>query len=415
MKKFTLVLLVMVGFSMMLFADGEEVKKTKKIIIDAEASLDEVEAELDIDLKDAREALNEIKGMQNVNTRIVVNRRGGDESPDAAYFGLYVEDLDFPKAQVLGYKDTFGVVITGVVTDSPSWQYRLQEDDIIRSINGKEISNYEVFEKVRKTLRAGDVISIELFREGKVMGLDMTVGSRKQDSSTTSGEITILPKKKLSAGYGGGSYIPMWVNVDMSDINELISSPSIDFPEFREEGVFQQGIGGKLPVGKGFFIGGQVTTFEDTKKTSNPADPTYNIWLRYNNTMGGVTLDKRIPITKNLITSVGFMLGGANHEMEFINTDGNYDWDSMDTVISASNNTHFLINKTYALVQPRAELMYRILPWLGLRAEGGYAYGYALTEDWRVRGMEGDGYTIKNSPKTKYEGFTVSIGPWFGF
>ncbi|MDY0151768.1 MAG: PDZ domain-containing protein, partial [Candidatus Cloacimonas sp.] len=66
------------------------------------------------------------------------------DSENAPYFGIFTEDLTFPKAQELGYTGTYGVLITGVVSGSPAWEYRLQEDDIILGIDKSEITNAAV-------------------------------------------------------------------------------------------------------------------------------------------------------------------------------------------------------------------------------------------------------------------------------
>ncbi|MCB5270390.1 MAG: PDZ domain-containing protein [Candidatus Cloacimonetes bacterium] len=384
MKKFTYILLVLVAFSLTLTA---------------------------------QEATNaEMRGSiaKDADTPMLINESILGESDDAAYFGLYLEDLTFPKAQELSYPHTYGVLITGVVKDSPSWHYRLRQDDIIMQIGGRQTTNNATMDKILQSFRAGDQVSIAIFRDGKVESLDMTLGSRSSSITTSTSPIKVQ-KKKLSPGYGGGSWIPMWVHLDMVDINDLITDSTLGFNKTRENGVLQQGLGGKLSIGKGFFLGGQVTTYSDIKKKTNASDGTYHIWLKQQNMMGGVTLDRRIPITQNFISSVGLMVGGANHELEFLNTDSNYDWNDLPNTIASSNNTHFRLKKNYLVVQPRVELMYRFLPWLGLRAEAGYAYGYPLTQDWRVQGLENESYEVTNSPDTKYEGLTLSIGPWFGF
>lgn len=388
MKKFTYILLVLVAFSLTLTAQEARLSEKNETI--------------------------QLYSSNDADTPMLINESILGESDDAAYFGLYLEDLTFPKAQELSYPHTYGVLITGVVKDSPSWHYRLRQDDIIMQIGSRQTTNNATLDKITQGLRAGDQISITIFRDGKVESLDMTLGSRSGSLTSSSSPIK-TQKKKLSAGYGGGSWIPMWVHLDMVDINDLITDSTLGFNKTRENGVLQQGLGGKLSIGKGFFLGGQVTTYRDTKKKTNASDATYHIWLKQQNMMGGVTLDRRIPITKNFISSVGLMVGGANHELEFLNTDSNYDWNELPNTIASSNNTHFRLKKSYLLVQPRAELMYRFLPWLGLRAEAGYAYGYPLTQDWRVKGLENESYEVTNSPDTKYEGLTLSIGPWFGF
>jgi hypothetical protein len=365
---------------------------------------------------ESRRYIMELKGLDDINTTMSIKMDGGKEAADAAYFGLYLEDLTFPKAQALNYKGFTGVLITGVVQDSPAWHYRLREDDIILKVNNQDVTNYATFEKIRKSLRAGDQISVVFFRAGATESMDMTVGSRHKDGGQVS-QPKVPGKKKLSAGYGGGTWIPMWINLDMADINEVVTDPNLGFNEFREDGLLQQGLGGKFNIGKGYFLGGQITWFEDTKKTknNNPDVDGYQIYMRYENMLGGVTLDKRIPLSQNLITSIGLMIGGSSHEMEFINTDSNYNWADLPETITGSNNTHFLLHKSYMTVQPRVEVMYRLLSWLGLRAEVGYAYGYSLTKDWRVRGLAGETFEVSGSPDTTFQGMTVTIGPWFGF
>jgi len=334
-------------------------------------------------------------------------------APDAAFFGIYSEDLTFPKAQKLGYKGSFGVLITGVVTNSPAWNHRLMEDDVILRIDNKEISNHETFEKIRKQYRAGDTVALELFRAGEIVKMDFTFGTRE---TKTNNVATDKPekKKKLSAGYGGGTWIPMWFDTDMTDINKIVTA--MGFGKLADNGVLMQGIGGKLPVGKGYFLGGQVVSFEDNKKILDPvASSQYHIWLRYENSMGGVTLDKRVPITKNFISSAGLMIGGGTHTVEILKSNSNYNWTDWNNTFLNSNNTHSVLSRNYIVVQPRAELMYRLLPWFGLRAEAGYTYGYAPKEGWRVKGLNGENFEVLNAPNTEYQGLNVTIGPWFGF
>ncbi len=337
------------------------------------------------------------------------------EPADAAYFGIIAEDLTFPKAQELGLQQNYGIVISWVSKESPAWHFRLQEDDVILKINNQKINNMATFDKVLNTLRANDQITLEISRDGDLMGLDMTLGARPGVPEEDAEKPRVPGKKRLSSGYGGATWVPMWITLDMDDINALISHDDLGFEKFRTEGLLQQGFAGKLPIGKGFMLGGQVTSFSDTKKKPSVSDPTYHTWMKYKNLLGGVTLDKRIPLTKSIVSSIGIMLGGAYQELEFLNSDSNYNWDDMPNTITDSNNTHFLLHKGYLTVQPRVELQYHFLSWLGLRAEVGYNYGYSLNKDWRVHGLANETFEIQNSPDTTFRGVTITVGPWFGF
>jgi hypothetical protein len=58
--------------------------------------------------------------------------------------------------------------------------------------------------------------------------------------------------------------------------------------------------------------------------------------------------------------------------------------------------------------------MYRVNSWLGFRAEGGYMLSYSYHNGWNAD-LCGDAYEVENSPNTSFDGFTISVGPWFGF
>ncbi|HOA30130.1 MAG TPA: hypothetical protein PKL34_08810, partial [Candidatus Cloacimonadota bacterium] len=91
MKKISLALILILALSSFLMAD------------------DELDQDLQ-DVENARRIIMELKGLDDVNTKVSINHQGGKEAADAAYFGLYMEDLTFPKAQALGYKGSTGVL-----------------------------------------------------------------------------------------------------------------------------------------------------------------------------------------------------------------------------------------------------------------------------------------------------------------
>jgi membrane-associated protease RseP (regulator of RpoE activity) len=397
MKKWILMILVVSVVMSIAFAQtSDEVKKQikKQITVDLNGDLDELP--------------NATKMMLNINT----DMPKGLEAADAPYMGIFVEDLNFPKAQELGYKGLIGVLITGVVSDSPAWNYRLQEDDILVSMDGKEVTNNAVFDKMRKLYRAGDKVTLELYRSGEIIKVDFTFGSRQQKTPSTEGEKP-TKTKKLSPGYGGGSWMPLWFSLNMDDVNYLMGE--MGFGKLNEDGILMQGGGGKGHVGKGFFIGGAGYSYTTNDKVPSDATGVYHTNMHYANSFGGVTLDKRIPITKGLVTSVGFLLGGGEQSLEVMKNNSNYNWNDWDGTFLNSNNTHSTISRSYILVQPKAEVLVRLLSWMGIRGEAGYVYGYAPSSGWKVQGMDGETIDVKNSPDTEYQGLSFSVGPWFGF
>lgn len=329
----------------------------------------------------------------------------GTETVSSVYFGIYVEDLSFPKAQELGYEYLYGILITGVVQDSPAWKYRLQEDDIMMDINGKAITDKEEFDKIRKQLRPGDKINVSIWRAGEIIPIEMEMAGRP-----TEVEIPGVGKpKRLSSGYGGGTYIPLWLILNLDDINGWLTDNNFD--SMGENGLLLQGIGGKFPVGKGYFIGGYITSYEDNQKKQDVTDPQYHNYVNYSLNLGGITFDRRIPISNNLISSLGIMVGSGVHDIEYVSSNANYDWNDPN----AGDNQNFTMSRSYIAVQPRFEVMYRFLPWLALRAEAGYTYGYAPRAGWRVSELGGVTIPVDNDPDTSFQGINITVGPWFGF
>jgi hypothetical protein len=326
--------------------------------------------------------------------------------------------LDFPKAQSLNYPYSYGILITGVVPKSPAYDYRLVEDDIIMSIDDKKVMNLKELDKIKALYRAGDPVVLKIFRNGEEMEINFVFGTRSKPKMPELGNAP--EKKKLSPGSGGGTWIPLYFVNDMDDVNEMVTA--LGFSKLPEDGLLTQGFGGKGNIGKGWFLGGQFQFYNDNKKVNEIInDESFTNTMKYDMFIGGATLDKRIPITQNLITSLGLMIGGASHKINLIHTNGDYNWPvteegtNYNTADIMGTNSNATISKGYILVQPRAEVMVRLLSWLGIRAEAGYLYGYGPTSGWKVRHTEGEAYELKNSPDTPFEGLTVTVGPWFGF
>lgn len=285
---------------------------------------------------------------------------------DAPFFGIYPAALDFSKAQELNYPNSYGILITGVVPNSAAYQYRLAEDDILMEIDGKKVIDLKELDKIKSVYRAGDAVTLTIFRAGEQKRIDFVFGSRPKAPKMTI-EKKIMGKKALSGGTGGGTWIPMWFSADMEDVNELVQT--IGFSKLPEDGVLTQGFGGKGNVGKNWFIGGQFHFYWDTKKINEVIDAdSYTNSMDYNMFIGGATLDKRIPITKNVVTSLGLMIGGGSHTVELVHTNGDYNWPvateddpNPNTQDIMSANSYAKMSKGYILVQPRAEIMIRLL------------------------------------------------------
>jgi membrane-associated protease RseP (regulator of RpoE activity) len=102
----------------------------------------------------------------------------GDEDDDAEtrpYIGIMVAPLGQARAQELGIEG--GAVVARVLADGPS-AGKLQNGDVIKAINGDAISGVEeLIEKVQGSA-PGDVLTIEVIRNGGTVSVEVTVGER---------------------------------------------------------------------------------------------------------------------------------------------------------------------------------------------------------------------------------------------
>ena len=333
----------------------------------------------------------------------------GDAQASAVFFGIVVEDIDAKTAEAMDYPYGYGILITTVVPGSPAEGYGLQANDVLTSIDGETVKDTEDFDEIREDLEPGEVVSIGYWRAGKDFNKEVNLQGRDTPQMQYQLQKQSTPSK---VGSGGGSFIPMWCMIDMDDVNALLEG--LHFKPIGDKGILMQGIGGKGHVGKGFFVGGVITSYSDNYKQNNPDSVRYHDYVRYENGFGGVTLDKRFPICKNFVGSLGVLLGGGGHTIELMHSNADYSWPDNNTEFT-SGNYHSTINRSYMIVQPKAELMYRLLNWLSIRAEVGYVYGYTGKEGWQVQGLADETFYVKNSPNTPYRGLTFSIGPWFGF
>lgn len=355
------------------------------------------------------------QGFKEVGKAVTEKMREKQVTTETPFMGVYLDDLDFEDAYEMHYDYNYGVLLDGVKKSGPADKAGLMEDDIIMEFDGVKARYEDRLRSLIKSKHVGDKVEIKYFRDEKIMTTTLILGSRKPKKEKEYEEITkegkVIRKKKLSVGYGGGSWIPVWyVPKDkFEDINHIIKS--CGFTKLREDGLFLNGGGGKGMIGKGWFIGGMGAGYSIDRKI---IDTTGVKRMKYSTGYGGVTLDKRIPISRKLISSIGFMLGWGGHTIEFSNIGETYDWNSLDTQLTDSKNNYIKMDKKYILFQPKIACLYRINDWLGIRAEAGYMLSYSYHSGWNAKICD-DTFEIRNSPETSYDGYTITIGPWFGF
>ena len=92
-----------------------------------------------------------------------------------ARYGIRVQALTPSLAASFNFKNQKGVLVSQVVSDSPSSVSGVRAGDIITRIGAREVGNVEDFEQAFDVL--GDVRSVRLsiFRDGKFKEVDLSI------------------------------------------------------------------------------------------------------------------------------------------------------------------------------------------------------------------------------------------------
>ena len=404
MKKLSVILVVLLfGAAAMLNAD-----EPFTFTVDGWGQED---VQIDIDMSDL-EQLKQLKNLNDDQIKKIQISMSGEYNSDTPLLGVYLADMTFKEAYEMHYDYNYGVLLAGIVPGGGAQQAGLMKGDIIMEFDGQK-PRYEVqLTTMIKSKKAGDAVDIVFFRNEQIFETVAVIQSRatpKIDAST--GEVIITQKTKIDAGGGGGGWIPMWF-VDKNkfeDVNKVIED--FGFAPLHEDGMFLNGFGGKGNIGKNWFLGGMGEWYSIDRKM---IDTTGVKRMKYSLGFGGVTLDKRIMLSKNLATSLGFMLGWGGHTLELSHIGDNYDWNLLNTQLASSSNNYVQLEKSYILFQPKLEILYRLTDWLGIRASAGYMLSYSYHSGWNANICD-DIFEVKDSPDTKLDGMTFSVGPWFGF
>ncbi|MBT3169324.1 MAG: PDZ domain-containing protein [Candidatus Cloacimonetes bacterium] len=408
MKKIIILLVAVTMLGSFLFAEEnvEEVTEMEIIKIIKIEDLDDLEnvenleelEKLGVDLE---------KILEQNHIQIVGDGIDYCETP---FMGIYFGNLSLEKANELSFNKEYGVLINGVVENSPAKFYRLLKDDIIMAVDDKQVKNENAITKIISSYYVGDKVKLSIFRDGEMKDVDFVFGSRNSDV-TADGKVIkkIIKKKKKSVGYGGGSWIPVWFKPDLANVNEILGN--LDVGELPETGFLTQGGGGKGNVGNGYFIGGMgvgyTTNFTNEIEEN---DEQFTRKVDYDFAFGGVTLDKRVAISRKIVFGFGCLLGGAENSITVSKIDGNVDWNGLET----NQSTSFKMSKAYFVVQPKFNVLFRLTSWLAIRGEVGYLKGYSPYNGWKYSVAEND-FDIAGSPNTSIDGLSFSVGPWFGF
>ena len=96
------------------------------------------------------------------------------------YIGVSVSDVG---EEAQGYGLPKGAAVESVMEGAPAAAAGLQKNDIITSVNGKEITGSSGLMDVVAASKVGDVMVLAVYRQGKTVEISVTVGEQTQDTT----------------------------------------------------------------------------------------------------------------------------------------------------------------------------------------------------------------------------------------
>lgn len=90
-----------------------------------------------------------------------------------------------------------GALVAGVSTNSPAQEAGLQEGDVITAVNGEAITGSSDLKSKISSSEVGDTLSLEVYRNGETIQINVTVG----EQNTTSNSSSLEESRSSSSGY----------------------------------------------------------------------------------------------------------------------------------------------------------------------------------------------------------------------
>ncbi len=383
--------------------------------------LAEVEQELNEVAKEVQMALDEI----GIETGIKIHI-DEDEDGSRPKLGVYLSDMDFEDAYKMRYPYAYGVLVNGTVNNGNADKAGIIEDDIIMYFDGTKVLYEDHLVRLIRSKHYGDAVQVVFYRDEAMDSTLVTfaVPEKKDKEKQLSlvEEDKKAKKRRNSRGYGGGGFTPMLVQDSFNDVGELMKELGLSKTPFQADGIILLGGSGQGYIGNGWFLGGFGNGGGLARTVSIPdGAKTIERKIDFSMGFGGLTIEKRLAPFSFATIGTGVGIGGGGISLGVTQKDGQFSWDSLGTELLNTKTTSVNFSKKYAIVHPRVNIMLKLTSWMRLKAEYGYLYGYSFTDGWNTTlgdvgvDVKKDTYELVNSPTTKLNAPSISLGLWFGF
>ena len=123
---------------------------------------------------------------------------------DKAYMGFVPQNMTAQMAQQYRYDVTEGVFVCSVDPDSAAAKAGLKLGDVITKIDDTTISDMTDLNAAKKSYRAGDTVTLTIYREGKTIEVELTFDAAPETTETSSSDQSTDNSYNGNGGYGNG-------------------------------------------------------------------------------------------------------------------------------------------------------------------------------------------------------------------
>lgn len=114
------------------------------------------------------------------------------------WLGVTVQDLTEDLAKYFGLADKNGVLVAGVLENSPAKKGGIKESDCIKEFDNKPINNVKELLNAVAATEVGRKVKAVVIRDKKPLALEVQVGERPEDL-----EETAIPQRSVSGAWRG--------------------------------------------------------------------------------------------------------------------------------------------------------------------------------------------------------------------
>jgi len=93
-----------------------------------------------------------------------------------AFMGIYLQDIDKDTQEALDLKSSRGVLVEGVVDDSPADKAGLKEQDVILSFEGQKVDDSDQLRELLSGHKPGDEVEVRIIRDGSQKTIQLELG-----------------------------------------------------------------------------------------------------------------------------------------------------------------------------------------------------------------------------------------------